>query len=296
MSASSPFPDLEVAGLNAPLIELFRVGVALDRALDDPALVPGAASGIGLSGALTLVLIDVAGPLRPGMIVKMTSLTSAGVSQLLERLEADGLVTRSLGAVPQDRRAVIVTINEVGRAALATVDRIVAKASGDLVHALEVARAAVTETPESVAALAPELPSPAGSCPVLASLLNLTVLIDASIARVVADSTALPPTEARPHLLLQETVRRGELPVGEIPHLIGQARGAAGRLLARLEADGLLRRERAVAAGRTVVVVRPTDRGTSVATAIQSRLAADFPGMTPAIDQFLASVRARATP
>jgi len=281
--------------VNAALLALFRVGVDLDSVLDDPGLFPGAAPGLGLSGALTLVLVDVAGPLRPGMIAKLTSLTSAGVSQLLERLEAGELVTRSLGVVAEDRRAVVVTLTDAGRAALATLDQVVTNSSKELGRALQAAGAQTGAVLTSVPA-SPIGPPAGASSPVLASLLNLTILIDASIERVVGDSAALPPTEVRPHLLLQETVRRGEVRLAEIPDLIGRARGAAGRLVARLEAEGLLARYRSTVAGRSVIVIRPTDRGTAVAAAILSRLAEDFPRMTTEIDQFVAAAQARITP
>ena len=289
MTASSPVSRPMGAEFDASLLALFRVAVSLDRTLDEPGLFPGASDGIGLTGALALVLVDAAGPLRPGTLGDLTSLTSAGVSQLLDRLERDGFVTRSFGAVAGDRRAVVVGLSEAGRNALTALDHVVATFSTDLVRALETVRAHLPGVPASAAG--PAAP-PTGRCsPVLGSLLHLTVLIDASIAQVVGDSQALPPTEARPHLLLQETVDRGGLQLSEIPELIGRSRGATHRLVRRLEAEDLLERARDVADGRTVVVVRPTPRGRAMAEAILARLAGDVPAMAPAIDGFIAAVR-----
>lgn len=285
-SRSSPPLGVE---LGSSLTALFRVAVALDGALDDPGLFPEATDGIGLTGALTLVLIDTAGPLRPGTIGDLTSLTSAGVSHLLERLERAGFVTRAFGAVPGDRRAVVVGLSAAGRNALITLDQVVATFSGDLVRTLDAVR---THLPEPSTPVAAPATPPTGTCsPVLGSLLHLTVLIDASIAHVVGDSAALPPTEARPHLLLQEAVSRGGLQLSEIPELIGRSRGATHRLVGRLEAEGLLERARDAAGGRTVVVVRPTPRGRAVAETVLARLAGDLPAFVPAIDAFVDAVR-----
>jgi DNA-binding MarR family transcriptional regulator len=52
------------------------------------------------------------GSLRPTEIAALTGLTSGGVSGLLDRLEAVGLITRDFGLVPGDRRAVTVRLTE----------------------------------------------------------------------------------------------------------------------------------------------------------------------------------------
>lgn len=63
----------------------------------------------------TLFLLDLEGPRRPGALQEMTGLSSGGVSKLVDRLEAQGLVRRVFGPVDGDRRAVLVQLTPKGR-------------------------------------------------------------------------------------------------------------------------------------------------------------------------------------
>jgi DNA-binding MarR family transcriptional regulator len=65
--------------------------------------------------ALTLGHLQLRGSMRPGEIAVATGLTSGGVSGMLDRLEAAGFITRELGSVPGDRRAVVVHLTDAGR-------------------------------------------------------------------------------------------------------------------------------------------------------------------------------------
>lgn len=67
------------------------------------------------SPIITLAVLVLEGPQRPGDLRQRTGLTSGGVTKLLQRLEGDGLVERQAGAIPEDRRAVRVTITRSGR-------------------------------------------------------------------------------------------------------------------------------------------------------------------------------------
>jgi DNA-binding MarR family transcriptional regulator len=64
---------------------------------------------------LVLCQLDGAGPQRPTDIHTLTGLSSGGVTKLLDRLESKGMIERTLGAVPEDRRAVVITITPRGR-------------------------------------------------------------------------------------------------------------------------------------------------------------------------------------
>jgi DNA-binding MarR family transcriptional regulator len=78
----------------------------------------GAAGDAGLIGNLPLLVLcdlDLAGDRRPTHIQALTGLSSGGVTKLLDRLEARGLVKRSFGTLASDRRAVIVSITPDGR-------------------------------------------------------------------------------------------------------------------------------------------------------------------------------------
>lgn len=63
----------------------------------------------------TLFYLELEGPRRPGALQEVTSLSSGGVSKLIDRLEAQGLVRRTFGPVDGDRRAVLVQLTPKGR-------------------------------------------------------------------------------------------------------------------------------------------------------------------------------------
>jgi DNA-binding MarR family transcriptional regulator len=62
--------------------------------------------------ALTTLLAD--GPLRPGQLAEVLELTSGGLTYLADQLEADGLIERSYGLLPEDRRAVVIRLTDRG--------------------------------------------------------------------------------------------------------------------------------------------------------------------------------------
>jgi len=92
----------------------------------------------------------VSGPRRPAEIQLLTGLTSGGVTKLLDRMEELGVVERTFGMVPGDRRAILVSLTPLGetvassladgllghlgplRAALATAFTLIDEAEGTL--------------------------------------------------------------------------------------------------------------------------------------------------------------------
>jgi DNA-binding MarR family transcriptional regulator len=79
----------------------------LARSLDDHDLAHGLP-------VLAVLAIAEHGELRPAQIGTLTGLTSGGVTGLIERLESAGVIERSLGMVPGDRRGVLVTLTAKG--------------------------------------------------------------------------------------------------------------------------------------------------------------------------------------
>jgi DNA-binding MarR family transcriptional regulator len=65
--------------------------------------------------ATLLLALDNDGPLRPTAVQELTGLSSGGVTKLVERLEAKGLVARKTGAIDGDRRGVLVELTRRGR-------------------------------------------------------------------------------------------------------------------------------------------------------------------------------------
>lgn len=95
------------------VILLGRLGLELSAAIHD-------AVGADLASnaaVVTLSLLDLEGPKRPGELQVATGLSSGGVSKLLDRLEAADLIARQTGSIAADRRGVIVSIAAEGRRA-----------------------------------------------------------------------------------------------------------------------------------------------------------------------------------
>ncbi len=55
-----------------------------------------------------LCLLDLDGPTRPSTISEVVGLTSGGMTKVLDRLEAAGLIERSYGVIATDHRGVSV--------------------------------------------------------------------------------------------------------------------------------------------------------------------------------------------
>ncbi len=75
-----------------------------------------------LAGNVSLVVLctlDLEGARRPGVLQEVTGLSSGGVSKLIDRMEAAGVVKRTYGGVPGDNRGVLVTITRRGKALVA---------------------------------------------------------------------------------------------------------------------------------------------------------------------------------
>jgi DNA-binding MarR family transcriptional regulator len=64
---------------------------------------------------LLLSRIELDGPQRPHDLATTTGMTTGGLSKLLDRMEAFGVVHRRPGRVAGDRRAVFVDITDEGR-------------------------------------------------------------------------------------------------------------------------------------------------------------------------------------
>ena len=118
----------------APVVPLLVAMRGLQAALDGFDRDMAAVLEVGRSDAQCLRLLVEQGPASPRAIMRALGLTSGSVTALLDRLEADGLVTRSPD--PKDRRALVVEPTTAGRMALAQVAapllELTAKLSGRL--------------------------------------------------------------------------------------------------------------------------------------------------------------------
>lgn len=76
---------------------------------------PGSTTSIEYPSLLVLCHAELERGCRPGGLMELLDLSSGGVTKLLDRVEAEGLVRRDYGAVDTDRRAVVVTVTPHGR-------------------------------------------------------------------------------------------------------------------------------------------------------------------------------------
>lgn len=63
---------------------------------------------------MVLILLDLAGPQRPGDLQERTGLSSGGVTKVVDRLARRGLVNRDYGVIPDDHRGVLISLTEAG--------------------------------------------------------------------------------------------------------------------------------------------------------------------------------------
>ena len=206
-----------------------------------------------------LISLDVFGPQQPGSIAALLGLTSGGVSKLIDRLERHQLVQRSFGAVPDDRRAVLVELTDLGRDAIVAFDAVVRGLAEGLLDAVAPLLPAPADAPtpgpadeRRTVGAEPAPGAPTITGPVLASLFRFVALLDAPIWLVAGDLEVLHPSDPRGLLVLYRIDRRGPLRSGDVPELVGRSRAAAARLVTTLEASHLLARAADATDGRGV--------------------------------------------
>lgn len=146
---TAPAPELTAA-----LEQLVRLFV---RRLSPP-------SGLSLAAAATLVTLERSGPCRLTELAAREGVTQPAMTQLVSRLQSDGLVARDND--PSDGRVVQVSITDAGRAALADRREVRGERLAELLDRLTPAdRAALTAAVPAMEALvrlteAPPIPHP----------------------------------------------------------------------------------------------------------------------------------------
>jgi DNA-binding HxlR family transcriptional regulator len=104
--------ELSNAAVERLLLLLSGYGRVVRSAVGSVAPDPELGSNASL---VVLCTLDLDGPRRPGVLQELTGLSSGGVSKLLDRMEATGVVKRAYGGVPGDNRGVLVSITRRGR-------------------------------------------------------------------------------------------------------------------------------------------------------------------------------------
>jgi DNA-binding MarR family transcriptional regulator len=187
-----------------------------------------------------LVGLEMFGSLRPAALGAVLGMSSGGTTKRIDRLQARGLVARRLGAVPEDRRAVLIELTDVGREALGAFERLLVFESSAWVDAL--APLADARYGGRVTVPAPLTPGSPAVPPATTALFHLVGAIDQAVIEAVGEIELLHPNDPRPLLLLSELDLRGPAPVGATAALVGRSRVSTNALLADLAAAGLLRR------------------------------------------------------
>lgn len=128
------------SGIHRMLV-MARAGAEVALALADPAFPDDPTPA---TTALVLCCVSQAGHTRPSDLVPVVALSPAGVTQLLDRIEDAGLVTRDAGQTA-DQREIAIGLTPVGEQSLATrLERLEARA-GALATFLEALRVPLRE-------------------------------------------------------------------------------------------------------------------------------------------------------
>jgi DNA-binding MarR family transcriptional regulator len=102
-----------VRGAEELLIRLSEFGTSMTNELAELA---GDRSLVSNASIMVLCRLDLDGPFRPHEIAELEGMTTGGMSKLLDRLEARGLIERMPGTLVTDQRAVLVAITPEGSA------------------------------------------------------------------------------------------------------------------------------------------------------------------------------------
>jgi DNA-binding MarR family transcriptional regulator len=277
------------------LNELCRLVIRLEGRMAEG--LPAADGTIVLDTPAVGVLmgLQMFGALRPAALAAVLAMSSGGTTKRIDRLEARGLVSRRLGAVPDDRRAVLIEITDVGRGGLAAFERLVVSEAPGWVDALAPlttaggSAGAATSPATTLEDGAPATP------PATTALFHLVGAIDQAVIEAVGDLELLHPSDPRPLLLLSELDLAGPLRVGEAATLIGRSRVSTNALLADLIAMGLLRRGpgaggRAGRGDHRNVLATITPKGRGALRRVCDSLEAWAPMLRPLADAFVGAV------
>jgi DNA-binding MarR family transcriptional regulator len=110
-------------------------------------------------------------------------------------------------------------------------------------------------------------PSADGQLDVSSAETGLTVLLEACERAVEELGSAVPPAQMRALMIID---RMGSLNLSRLAAALGASASATSRLCDRMQAAGLLTRDRAAASRREIVLL-PTESGRRLAQWVQSR-------------------------
>ncbi len=241
-------PTVELA--RQVIIIINRIGREFTRDLDEAGLAEWSSNVV--IGVLSTLSLD--GPVRPGALLEPTKLTRGGLSNLLERLENDRLISREYGTVPDDRRGAIVTLTRRGASMLHDINDIYAAST-----------AAQKERFNALGALLGTQPSRGGNVPTPTTVDRLEALVrlGAVLEEMFVTFGGDDPTPARTTIALCAAGDVGGTRPRAVIRETGLSSGGASQLLDRLDEAGLIVRRFGRSPDRRAVIVELTARGRS---------------------------------
>lgn len=261
---------------------LCRGGVIVDLVLaGDPTTRVRETAEVGV-----LLVLTHKEPMRPREVSELAGLSSGGTTKLLDRMERSGLIERTYGELPEDRRAVTIRVTDDGRRAVDVAEGLIRGIARDLVPALgDLLELEAETSPRSRARSAPS-DQPTGS--ILEPLFEFIAIVDFSVIEVIGPDPLLHPRDPRSLLVLIEAAAPQGLALADVAALIGRSPSAASALIGHLEADGLVARHRGSVPGdKRIVIVRPTPAGRRLLQKLVDALAAAVPDAAPVARRLL---------
>ena len=227
-----------------------RIGVRTTKEIIDSGL-----SALSSNVAIT-VLTHLAsqGPTRPRDLLHPTRLTRGGLSNLFDRLESHGLITRTHGAVPSDRRSAMVVITPAGTAAVSALEDVVSRSLDALSRDL-------AELADALEQITPDRPTGTTSPRAPVDRLALLSLAGAAMTKALAEVDPNDPTASATVVVLSCAAQPGLTRPNELALHTGLSKSGVSQLLDRLEAEDLIRRRANLPPDRRAVTVELTPRG-----------------------------------
>jgi DNA-binding MarR family transcriptional regulator len=234
-------------------LDMNCIGREITRAIVDAGL--GEWSSNGAIVVLSTLSLD--GPARPRALIGPTKLTRGGLSNLLERLEVAGLVTRQYGVVPGDRRGAVVTITEKGKSTLTAINDLASRSADQQRHTFDELTALLRagHWNESASVCEP------ASVQITERWLELIARLGGELEVALAAATLGDPMPARSVIALCCAASAGGTWPSELIDQTGLSSGGVSQLLDRIEHDGLIQRRTGLPPDRRVVFVELTEKG-----------------------------------
>jgi DNA-binding MarR family transcriptional regulator len=229
-----------------------RIGVQGTRAIVEAGL------GELSSNAPIAVLAHLAdhGPSRPRDLRLATGLTRGGLSNLFDRLESAGLILRTYGTVPGDRRGATAELTAAGASAVATINDAVARTLESL-RSDVVEFEALIDSIDGARDRRPSETTTRGS----ADSLELLSMVGVAIHTALADVDPDDPTPLLTTVVLSCAAQPGNVRSGELDEHTDLSSSGVSQLLARLESADLIHRRTGRPPDRRAVIVELTAHG-----------------------------------